>query len=284
MKKYLSLVLFAHSIFALPFAIIGFFLAVSMGLFHFDWLLFVLMLVCMVTARNSAMAFNRYLDRDIDALNARTAVRDIPAGRVAPHEALIFTIVNCVIFIVATYFINPLCLFLAPIALFVVLFYSYMKRISPLCHLVLGLGLGLAPVGAYLAVAGQFHIVPIFFGLSVLTWVSGFDIIYALQDESFDREHGLHSIPARFGAAKALQISTLLHVLSFVFVLLPLFYIPVSWPYYVGLVCYGGLLIYQHRIVSPTDLSRVDRAFMTTNGIASVVFMFCFLLNLWVLG
>ncbi|MFD2599735.1 UbiA-like polyprenyltransferase [Sphingobacterium corticis] len=282
MKKYMSLVLFAHSIFALPFAIIGFFLASTMGLFHFEWIIFGLMLLCMVTARNAAMAFNRYLDRDIDALNNRTVVRDIPAGRVSPKEALTFTVINCVIFVVATYFINPLCLYLAPVALFVILFYSYMKRISPLCHLVLGLGLGLAPVGAYLAVAGEFHIVPIFYGLAVLTWVSGFDIIYALQDESFDREHGLHSIPARFGGAMALRISEGLHVLSFVFVLLPLFYLPVSWPYYLGLAFYGALLVYQHRIVSPTDLSRVNRAFMTTNGIASVVFMVFFLLDLLV--
>lgn len=276
----MSLVLFAHSIFALPFAIIGFFLALDIGVFKFEWSLFALMLICMVTARNAAMAFNRYLDRDIDALNPRTAVRDIPAGRISPKQALIFTVVNCVIFVVATYFINPLCLYLAPIALFVVLFYSYMKRISPLCHLVLGLGLGLAPVGAYLAVAGQFHIVPVFYGLAVLTWVSGFDIIYALQDEEFDREHGLYSIPSYFGAVKALRISEVLHLCSFVFVLLPVFILPFGWPYYLGVAFYGALLIYQHRIVSPTDLSRVNRAFMTTNGIASVVFMVFFLLDL----
>lgn len=282
MKKYLSLVLFAHSIFALPFAIIGFFLATTTSAYSFDWKLFGLMLICMVTARNAAMAFNRYLDRDIDALNPRTAVRDIPAGRVSPGEALLFTVTNCIVFIIATYFINPICLYLAPVALFVVLFYSYMKRISPLCHLVLGLGLGLAPVGAYLAVAGQFYIVPVFYGLAVLTWVAGFDIIYALQDEEFDRENGLHSMPADLGGKMALRISEILHVLSFVFVLLPLFYLSFSWPYYLGVLFYGALLIYQHRIVSPTDLSRVNRAFMTTNGIASVIFMVFFLLDLWV--
>lgn len=275
----MSLVLFTHSIFALPFAIIGFFLAITTTAFSFEWKLFVLMLVCMVTARNAAMAFNRYLDRDIDALNARTAVRDIPAGRISPTQALVFTIVNCIVFIAATYFINPMCLVLSPIALFVVLFYSYMKRISPLCHLVLGLGLGLAPVGAYLAVTGEFNIVPVFYGLAVLTWVSGFDIIYALQDEDFDREHNLNSIPANLGGVKALKISVLLHVLSFVFVVLPVFYIQVGIFYYIGVLLYGGLLVYQHRIVSPTDLSKVDRAFMTTNGIASVVFAVFFLLD-----
>jgi len=224
----MSLVLFAHSIFALPFAIIGFFLAVTTTMFDFEWRLFVLMLVCMVTARNAAMAFNRYLDRDIDALNPRTAVRDIPAGRISATQALSFTVVNCVVFIAATYFINPMCLVLSPVALFVVLFYSYMKRISPLCHLVLGLGLGLAPVGAYLAVTGQFNIVPIFYGLAVLTWVSGFDIIYALQDEEFDREHNLYSIPSKLGGVKSLRISEGLHVLSFIFVLLPVMYIHVG--------------------------------------------------------
>ncbi|MCI0922114.1 UbiA-like polyprenyltransferase [Sphingobacterium rhinopitheci] len=279
MKKYMSLVLFAHSIFALPFAIIGFFLALTITDYHFEWKLFLLMLVCMVTARNAAMAFNRYLDRDIDALNPRTAVRDIPAGKISPRQALIFTIINCFVFVVATYFINPMCLILSPVALFVVLFYSYMKRISPLCHLVLGLGLGLAPVGAYLAVTGTFSIVSVFYGLAVLTWVAGFDIIYALQDEEFDRANGLNSIPANLGGAKALIISTVLHVMSFVFVLLPVFYMNAGLFYYIGVLIYGGLLIYQHRIVSPTDLSKVDRAFMTTNGIASVIFACFYLLD-----
>ncbi|MCA5005763.1 UbiA-like polyprenyltransferase [Sphingobacterium bovistauri] len=279
MKKYMSLVLFAHSIFALPFAFIGFFLAISTTDFEFKWSLLGLMLLCMVTARNAAMAFNRYLDRDIDALNTRTAVRDIPAGRISPRQALMFTIINCVVFIIATYFINPMCLALSPIALFVVLFYSYMKRISPLCHLVLGLGLGLAPVGAYMVVTGQFGLVPVLYGLAVLTWVSGFDIIYALQDEGFDRANGLNSIPANFGSVKALRISEVLHVLSFILVVLPVFFIEVGILYYIGVVCYAALLIYQHRIVSPNDLSRVDRAFMTTNGIASVVFAVFYLLD-----
>lgn len=280
MKKYMSLVLFAHSIFALPFAIIGFFLAINSTEYHFQWKLFLLMLLCMVTARNAAMAFNRYLDRDIDAKNPRTAIRDIPAGRISAQQALIFTFINCVIFMVSCYFINSMCLALSPVALFVILFYSQMKRISPLCHLVLGLGLGLAPVGAYLAVTGYFSAVPIFYGLAVLTWVSGFDIIYALQDEEFDRAHGLKSIPANFGAVKALRISEILHVLSFIFVLLPIWFMPTGLFYYIGLACYGLLLIYQHRIVSPTDLSRVNRAFMTTNGVASVVFALFYLLDI----
>ena len=242
MKKYMSLVLFAHSIFALPFAIIGFFLAVNTTDFQFEWRLFLLMLVCMVTARNAAMAFNRYLDRDIDALNPRTAVRDIPAGKISPKQALLFTIINCLVFMVACYLINFICFVLSPVALFVILFYSYMKRISSLCHIELGVGLGLAPVGAYLAVTGQFNIVPIFYGLAVVTWVSGFDIIYALQDEEFDKTNGLNSIPANFGGKTALRISEILHVLSFIFVLLPALYLSVGVLYYLGVGFYGALL------------------------------------------
>lgn len=280
MKKYMSLVLFAHSIFALPFALIGFFLAIHTTEYAFDWTKLVLMLLCMVTARNSAMAFNRFLDRDIDALNPRTAMRDIPAGKISAKSALGFTIVNCLLFIAATYFINTLCFWLSPIALFVVLFYSYTKRITPLCHIVLGVGLGLSPIGAYLVVTNHFDLVPIFYGIAVMCWSGGFDIIYALQDEEFDKANGLNSIPAYFGGKNALRISELLHVVSFIFVLLPAFYMPVGWFYYMGVAFYGLLLIYQHRIVSPTDLSRVNRAFMTTNGIASVVFAAFYLLDI----
>jgi len=274
-------VLFAHSVFALPFAVIGFFLAIDTTAHGFDWLKLALMLACMVFARNAAMAFNRYLDRDIDAANPRTAMRDIPAGRVSPRQALLFTIANSVLFVGATWFINPICFYLSPVALAVVLGYSYTKRFTPLCHLVLGLGLGLAPLGAYLVVTGAFHIVPVFYSLAVLCWVGGFDIIYALQDEEFDREHQLNSIPAWLGKRKALRVSETLHVLSAVFVVMPMFFIPLGWFYSFGVVFYCALLIYQHRIVSPSDLSRVNRAFMTTNGIASVVFACFFLLDMF---
>lgn len=281
MKKYFSLVLFAHSVFALPFAVIGFFLAIHTTDHAFEWYKLLLMLLCMVFARNAAMAFNRYLDRDVDALNPRTAGRDVPAGRVSPRQALFFTISNCVLFVLATWFINPICFYLSPVALLVVLGYSYTKRFTPLCHLILGLGLGLAPVGAYLAVTGVFHLVPIFFGMAVICWVSGFDIIYALQDEEFDRQHGLKSIPVLLGTRGALRVSEILHVLSALFVILPLLYFDFGIFYWIGVLVYIALLIYQHRIVSPTDLSRVDRAFMTTNGIASVIFAVFFLLSIW---
>ena len=282
MKKYLSLVTFSHTIFAMPFAFIGFFLAVSTTDHEFSWSKLAFMIVCMVFARNAAMAFNRYLDRDIDALNPRTKVRDIPAGRISAKNALIFTIVNCLLFVTATWFINPLCFYLSPIALLVVLGYSATKRFTALCHLVLGLGLSLAPIGAYLVITGEFALLPILFSGAVLCWVSGFDIIYALQDEEFDRNQKLHSIPSYMGTKNALITSDILHVLSAGFVIAPIFITPLSWFYYAGLVIFISMLIYQHRLVKPNDLSRVNFAFMTTNGIASVAFAACFLLDIFI--
>lgn len=282
MKKYFSLVTFSHTIFALPFAFIGFFLAIHTSNNPFSTIKFILMLICMVTARNAAMAFNRYLDREIDAKNPRTKIRDIPSGRISANGALYFTLLNAAIFILATYFINPLCFYLSPIALLVVLGYSYTKRFTALCHLILGLGLSLAPIGAYLVIAGKFALLPLLFSLAVLCWVSGFDIIYALQDQEFDKSEKLHSIPSYFGTSKSLFISNILHFLAALFVTFPIFLLHFSWPYYVGLVVFIGMLIYQHQLVKPQDLTKINFAFMTTNGIASVVFASCFLLDLYI--
>ncbi|RZK80977.1 MAG: 4-hydroxybenzoate octaprenyltransferase [Pedobacter sp.] len=279
MKKYFSLVLFAHSIFALPFAMIGFFLGVTTTNHPFNWLLLVLVLLCMVFARNSAMAFNRYLDRDIDARNPRTQMRDIPAGKISANSALLFVIINCVLFITTTAFINTLCLYLSPVALFVVLFYSYTKRFTALCHFILGLGLALAPIGAYIAVTGEFNIVPVLYSFAVLFWVSGFDIIYALQDEDFDKSEKLHSIPAALGRRNALHLSIVLHVCSALCVILPMFFTTFSFIYYIGVTFFCTMLIYQHLLVKPNDISKVNKAFATTNGYASVVFAVCFLLD-----
>ena len=282
MKKYFSLVLFAHSIFAMPFAMIGFFLGITTTEKPFNWYLLAGVVLCMVFARNAAMAFNRYLDRNIDAKNPRTVMRDIPAGKISANEALLFVIINCVLFIATTAFINPLCFYLSPVALFVVLFYSYTKRFTALCHLVLGLGLSLAPIGAYIAVTGYFNIVPICYSLAVLFWVSGFDVIYALQDEDFDRQQKLHSIPAALGIKNALRLSVLLHILSAICVILPLFFTTFGWVYFMGIVFFCAMLIYQHLLVKPNDISKVDRAFATTNGYASVVFAICFLVDAYV--
>ena len=277
-KNYLSLVKFSHTIFALPFALVGFFLALrnDPGM-PFPWVKLLLVLLCMVFARSAAMAFNRYLDRDIDALNERTAVREIPAGVISPGRALSFVVLNCVLFVLTTAFINPLCLFLAPVALAVVLGYSYTKRFTFLCHFVLGLGLALAPVGAYLAVAGSFSTISILYGLAVLLWVSGFDVIYSLQDEQFDRDNRLHSIPVRLGRLGALRLSKLLHGLCGVAmigaaILVRGIYPSTGWLTVLATGTFLLLLIRQHLLVSPTDLSKVNLAFFTTNGIASVVF------------
>lgn len=277
-KNYLSLVKFSHTIFAMPFALVGFFCGLlKSGIpinFHDPhWLtVFSLVIVCMVTARNSAMAFNRYLDRAFDALNPRTAIREIPKGIIAPGAALRFVILNCIAFATATYFINFLCFCLSPVALFVILFYSYTKRFTPLCHLVLGIGLSLAPIGAYLAVTGAFAPLPILFSSAVVFWVSGFDIIYALQDVEFDQSQHLYSIPAALGKGRALTVSTILHALSAALVIIAYFVGHFNILYLLATAVFTGMLAYQHKLVKPNDLSRVNIAFMTSNGIASVVF------------
>lgn len=280
-KQYLSLIKFSHTVFALPFALIGFILAalevkkgnVVLQTTPTFWLLaFGKMLLCMVFARSAAMAFNRYLDRRFDALNPRTAQREIPAGVIKPGHAFAFTIANCVLFIITTWFINQACFYLSFVALFVVLFYSYTKRFTALCHIVLGVGLSLSPIGAYLSVTGRFDVVPVLFSFIVLTWVAGFDIIYALQDEDFDSSQKLHSIPAALGARNALLVSTLLHVASGALVLAVGYIGHFSWLYWLGAAFYISMLTYQHLLVKPNDLSKVGIAFANTNGIASVVF------------
>src|SRR5258706_4713949 len=293
-KSYLSLIKFSHTIFAMPFALIGFVLGTSslkripwvkimssmirtpwqrtkVFLFHY-WFILVLVILCMIFARSAAMAFNRYLDRNFDAKNPRTAIREIPAGIISANNALIFTIISCALFLVTCAFINKLCFYLSPVALLVVLGYSYTKRFTPLCHLILGLGLSLAPIGAYIAVTGHFSLLPILFSLSVIFWVSGFDIIYALQDEEFDKSQKLYSMPAWLGKSKALRISELLHLLSAACVIVAGWYGNFGWLYWIGVAVFIGMLIYQHSIVKPNDLKKVNLAFMTANGIASVVF------------
>lgn len=282
MKNYLSLIKFSHTIFALPFAIIGYFLALEKSSSSFDLKLFLLMLICMVTARSAAMAFNRYIDRDIDIKNPRTKNREIPAGIVSANSALIFVILNSLIFIASTYFINELCFYLSPVALIIVLAYSYTKRFTALCHFVLGLGLSLAPIGAYLVITGEFALTPIWYSIAVLTWVSGFDIIYSLQDEEFDKSLSLHSVPAVMGTKNALNLSSVLHIISAIFIILPGLQEGYGIWYWMGTLIYIAMLIYQHRLVKPNDLSKVNIAFMTTNGIASVVFSVFYLINYFV--
>ena len=303
-KNYLSLIKFSHTIFAMPFALIGFCLGLlkwnlelprlnlneTIGWaprsFNISWdqilLKLLLVILCMIFARSAAMAFNRYLDRSFDAKNPRTAIREIPTGVIQANNALLFTVVCSLLFVFCSFFINQLCFFLSPVALLVVLGYSYTKRFTPLCHLILGLGLSLAPIGAYLAVTGRFDLLPIIFSFTVLFWVSGFDIIYALQDEEFDKENKLYSIPAWLGKVKALRVSELLHLLSAICVLVAGWLGNFSWLYWMGSAIFIGMLIYQHSIVKPNDLKRVNIAFMTANGIASVVFAIFVIADLFI--
>lgn len=271
-KSYLSLIVFSHTIFAMPFAVIGYLLAVKIAHAEFSWKLFGLVILCMVFARSAAMGFNRFIDRRFDAKNPRTAVREVPSGIISPAAALIFVLINCALFITATFFINEICFYLSPVALMVVLGYSYTKRFTALCHVILGIGLSLAPIGAWLAATGKFDWLPLFYSFAVIFWVSGFDMIYALQDEGFDRENKLKSMPAWLGTKGALRVSEIFHVISAGFIAYAGYYAHFGFIYWIGAAVYGGLLIYQHSIVKPNDLSRVNRAFGTTNGIASVIF------------
>lgn len=282
-KNYLSLIKFAHTIFAMPFALIGFFLALRNKGFIIaePWAyLLLLVILCMIFARSAAMAFNRFLDKKFDALNPRTAIREIPAGIISAKHAFIFVVLNCIAFVVCTFYINLVCFYLSPVALFVILFYSYTKRFTPLSHLVLGLGLSLAPIGAYLAVTGKFNLLPILFSLSVLFWVSGFDIIYALQDEEFDRTNKLRSIPSWLGIKRAMHISEYLHLLSAASLFYAGIYGHFSWFYWAGFAAFVFFLIFQHLLVKPYDLSKINVAFFTANGVASVIFSFLVILDL----
>jgi 4-hydroxybenzoate polyprenyltransferase len=271
-KDYLSLVKFSHTVFAMPFALIGFTLAVTRGNEEFSLRLLLLIILCMIFARNAAMGFNRIADKRFDELNPRTRNREIPSGKISPAAAIVFVIINSVFFIITTGFINKLTLLLSPVALSVILGYSLTKRITSLCHFILGLGLSLAPIGAYISVTGQFSLLPVIYSLIVLTWVSGFDIIYSLMDDSFDRENKLFSIPASVGVPKAIIISVIIHIITFILVISAGLSGGGGFLFWAGATIFISLLFYQHLIVKHDDLSRVNLAFGTTNGIASILF------------
>jgi len=271
-SKYFSLVKFSHTIFALPFAMIGFFLGFADTGSSISWKLLMLVLLCMVFARSAAMGFNRYIDRKYDEKNPRTAKREIPAGIIPPVAVLTFVIINITAFIITTYFINRLCFFLSPVAMIVVLGYSFTKRFTSLCHVVLGLGLSLAPIGAYIAVTSHFALYPVLYSFAVICWVSGFDIFYALQDIEFDKSLGLRSIPARLGVKRSLWLSAILHLAAAFFIVFAGIEIKFGLLYWMGTVIFIALLLYEHLIVKPSNLRRVNQAFALLNGIASVIF------------
>ncbi len=279
-KNYFLLVKFSHTVFAMPFALIGFSLAVSRDEYDFSFRLLLLIILCMIFARNAAMGFNRLADRSFDALNPRTKNREIPSGVVGTRAAAAFIIINAILFIVTTVFINRLTLFLSPVTLLVILGYSLTKRFTSLCHFMLGLGLSLAPIGAYISVTGIFNITPLIYSFIVLTWVSGFDIIYALQDVEFDKSNQLHSLPSATGRKKALSISIIVHIITFLLVLAAGFIGTGGFLFWAGAAIFTLLLIYQHRIVKHDDLSKVTLAFGTTNGIASILFAIFVIIDL----
>ena len=275
--KYARLVKFSHTIFAMPFALMSFVYAVTQSQNASSestpwwWAtLLVQVVLCMVFARNVAMGFNRWADRDIDARNPRTASREIPAGQVSPKAAIWFVVVNAILFIITAATINPLTAWLSPVALGVVMFYSYCKRFTSLAHMVLGLSLGIAPVGAYIAVTGEFALVPCILSMLVLTWCGSFDIIYALQDKDFDRANGLHSIPAKFSVRTSLYISIALHVVTIACLVWFAMLLPQSWWIWSGAAIFAAIIVAEHIIVTPTRQRNIPIAFGTLNGLASV--------------
>ena len=266
----MGLVKFSHTIFAMPFALMAFVFALKTTDAQFSWILLLQVVGCMVFARNVAMGFNRWADHKIDGENPRTATRKIPAGKISPKSAMTFVVINALLFIAVSSSINLLTAVLSPIALIVVMFYSYCKRFTSLAHLVLGLSLGIAPAAAYIAVTGTLTFVPCLISLLVLTWCGGFDIIYALQDLEFDRQRGLHSIPVRFGVRGALYISIVLHAVSIAALILFAINCPQGWLIWIGVALFSLCIIVEHILVTPTKQRSIAIAFGTLNGLASL--------------
>lgn len=265
-----ELVAFPHTIFALPFAFMGMLLGAG-GLpstWQIAWIT-----VAMVGARTAAMSFNRIADRSLDAENPRTRSRPLPSGRLGLTWAASLFLFSSVVFVTASWLLSALCLALSPVALAIVLGYSYAKRFTWLTHAYLGLSLAIAPVGAWIAVSGSGILVPALLGLVVILWTSGFDIIYACQDLAFDREHGLGSVPARFGIPAALRISSVLHAGMVIGLLAVALFAGLRSVFLAGIALTAGVLVYEHMIVRPEDLSRVNIAFFTLNGWISVVLL-----------
>jgi len=271
-KKYFSLIKFSHTVFAMPFALIGYFIAVKEANNKFDLKILLLVILCMVFARSAAMAFNRLVDVRYDRKNPRTMNREIPSGQVSMVAASVFVFMSSVLFIITTWFINNLVFYLSPVALFVIFIYSFTKRFTFLCHFVLGVGLALAPIGAYLSVTSHFAVIPILFSLIVLFWVGGFDILYAVQDVEFDKSINLHSIPVKVGKKSSLIFSSLSHLTSVFIAIIAGVIGHFNYIYFIGVTMFTIMLIYEHIIVKPNDLSKINMAFALVNSFAGLVF------------
>ncbi|MEE2656958.1 MAG: UbiA-like polyprenyltransferase [Candidatus Latescibacterota bacterium] len=272
----------SHSVFALPFALSGAALAAAATGFRFAQLLWII--VAMMAARSAAMGFNRLADRHLDAANPRTRNRELPRGVVSTAAVTLLVVISAAALVLASYQLNALCFYLSPVALVVVFGYSYTKRFTWGSHLALGLALGLAPLGAWIAITGQFALPPVMLGFAVLVWVAGFDILYSCQDFDHDRRSGLHSVPVRFGLTGALWISRMLHLAAVAFMAWLGQALQMQAIYDVGVIAIAGFLVYEQWLVKPDDLTRVNTAFMTTNSIISVSFFAFTLADLLVLG
>jgi len=258
---------FEHSIFALPFAMIGMLWAAGgwPGGWTFGWIV-----VAMVSCRSAAMAFNRLADRDIDAKNVRTRQRAIPSGRLRVREVWLFFFVSCALFVIAAWMLNPLALALSPVALAVTLGYSYAKRLTASTHFLLGLSLGIAPAAAWIGTTGSLHWAILPLVVAVMFWTAGFDILYALQDDEFDRAHGLRSVPAALGRTRAIWVSRACHALSIVAMIGAGWTVGAGIVYFVGVGVVSALLAYEQLLIKPNDLSRINMAFFTLNGFVSI--------------
>lgn len=265
-----EMVKFSHSIFALPFALASMLIA-AQGLPSAR--LVILIILAMVTGRNAAMAFNRYMDAEIDAKNPRTSGRHIPQGIFSKKFVLVFALINAVLFSTITFQINRLCFWLSFPALLILFSYSLMKRWTDFSHLVLGLALGISPLGAWIAVTGGIRLEPVFLGIAVILWVAGFDIIYATQDCQFDRNHGLHSLVVRWGIPKALKAARLFHGMTLILLFLFGRLLELGWIYNLTLLMIALLFLYEHSLVRANDLSRVNAAFFNMNGFVSLLFL-----------
>lgn len=279
LRDLMNLIRFEHTLFALPFAAAGALLGAA-GLP--TWSQSIWILVCMVSARSAAMAYNRIVDRDIDARNPRTAQREIPAGKISVRFAYVFTLAMAILFVFGAWMLNALALMLSPVALAIVFGYSHAKRFTSGAHLWLGIALAIAPVGAWVAVTGSLAIAPLVLAFAVVCWLIGFDTLYALQDVEFDRTAGLHSIPVRFGDRGALVIARISHLVMFITLCCLPMTTDLLWPYWIAVGGVGCLLAYEHSVMDPKDIRKVNLAFFNCNVAISVLLMAGIWISLYV--
>lgn len=276
---FLKMIKLEHSLFALPFAFVGMFLAAN-GMPSWNVILWVV--VAMVGARSAAMGLNRYADAEIDARNPRTASREIPAGNISKKSTIFYIILSLAVYFIAALMLNRLTAILSPIPILIFILYAYAKRFTNFCHIILGIALGLAPVCAWIAVTGTINLPPFILGGAIILWVAGFDILYAIQDIEYDRKEGLHSIPAVFGVSGSLIIARLLHFAAFFLFILLMAFTNLGYIYLAGVLISGALMAYEHSLVSKDDLSKLNMAFFNMNAYISITIMIFSIIDIWV--